>query len=108
MASAVCCEAGAPVTSDYSPLGSFVTLDQGARAYVIGGDSEHGIILITDIFGLDFNQVHSALLHALSKLEVRFQYSIALDFMRAGTDSPAHARSFRLRTDWLPRSVQQS
>ena len=58
MASAVCCEAGAPVTSDYLPLGSFVTLDQGARAYVIGGNSEHGIIMITDIFGLAFNQVY--------------------------------------------------
>jgi hypothetical protein len=51
----VCCASGAPVTSDYKSVGSFVEIGD-TKCYVTGQNSDKGIIAIYDIFGFDYPQ----------------------------------------------------
>lgn len=50
----VCCAAGAPVSVDYTPVGSFEEVG-GVPAYITGSGSK-GIIAIYDIFGFKYPQ----------------------------------------------------
>lgn len=53
----VCCAAGAPVTVDYTPKGTFEELG-GVPTYVVGGGGK-AIIAIYDIFGFKYPQARS-------------------------------------------------
>jgi hypothetical protein len=55
MASPACCAAGQPMQYEYTKQGDFVDVD-GIKTYVTG-DSPRLILVATDIFGFDFNQV---------------------------------------------------
>ncbi|WIA14248.1 hypothetical protein OEZ85_002784 [Tetradesmus obliquus] len=50
----VCCAAGAPVSVDYTPVGSFEEVG-GVPAYITGSGSK-GIIAVYDIFGFKYPQ----------------------------------------------------
>jgi hypothetical protein len=53
-----CRDAGRPVALDYSPVGKHEQVD-GLDVYVVGS-GKRAIVFITDIFGVDFKQVHPA------------------------------------------------
>jgi hypothetical protein len=55
MASSACCDAGQPVTSDYTPSGSFGSV--GDLPTYTTGAGEKGVIIVYDIFGFAYNQV---------------------------------------------------
>jgi hypothetical protein len=57
----VCCAAGAPVSVDYTPKGSFEEVG-GVPVYSTGSGSK-AIIAIYDIFGFKYPQVSDTALH---------------------------------------------
>jgi hypothetical protein len=57
MASKECCAAGAPVKLEYTKKGQVKDVSPDLKAYVNSQESKRALILVTDIFGLDFNQV---------------------------------------------------
>jgi hypothetical protein len=57
MASSACCDAGQPVTSEYTPQGSFSSV--GDLPIYSSGKGDKGVVIIYDIFGFAYSQVES-------------------------------------------------
>ncbi len=57
MASDACCSAGKPVTHDYNPVGKQSKLSGDLPIYE-SGSGPYGVIIIPDIFGFNYKQVH--------------------------------------------------
>ena len=67
MASEACCAAGKPLQHDYAPIGSLTRADDGTEIYITG-TGPRSVVLITDIFGLAYNQAMLMLHGALPPL----------------------------------------